>query len=167
MVINSEFAVEHIGTVVSTGGRGHVAMVKVSRGEDCAGCKIAGMCRGDGAVTLRAAVDRRFSGISGTDAVYGRSGLSAGDRVRISSSRSASIRAAVLLFILPLAVMVATIVILSLCSDVTEGVIALSSVCAVGVTYVIMWISRRHIDKEIEWRIVEIMDRAADSGTDF
>lgn len=130
--------ISHDGVVLSISGKG-TAEVEILAGSACSGCHAKSVC---------AAGESQVKIITVNDA----SDLKPGEKVTVMMELSQGFRAVTIGYMIPLAVLVTAFVV-STVAGAGELLCALISVSAVAISYFVIWLSRKSIDKKFEFKI--------------
>ncbi len=134
---------EHKGIVTAVGEK--MVEVEFTVEEACAGCKAKELCgKTDSG-------DRRFVTVYEPLAEY----FAVGEEVMVMVSESAGIKAAMWAYIVPLVVLLGS---LALTAEIGWGKLAsgLATLGMVALYYVVLWMFRKKIEKEIVFKIRKI-----------
>ncbi len=130
--------ISHEGVVMRTTGDG-TAEVEIMAGSACSGCHAKSVCSvGDTQVKI----------IN----VNNASDLKPGERVTVMMELSQGFRAVAIGYLLPLAALI-TAFIASSVAGAGELLCALISFTAVAICYLLIWLSRKRIEKKFEFKI--------------
>ena len=135
-----ENSVRHEGTIESIEGR-HIR-VRIVQNSACAACKVASRCN---------ASESKIKIVDVYDEEAAKT-HQVGDSVVVSTSSRSAGRALLLGFGLPLAMMLAVLVVLLL-AGVEEGIAALGAIGILAPYYIAIWLMREHIAEKISFGI--------------
>ncbi len=107
---------------------------------DCSGCAIASFCGQSKATPIEIVTSRA-------------SDYAVGQKVIVSVSVSSRYRALTICILLPLFAMMLTVVAASLCGA-SDLMIALLSLGAIMVCFLLIWLLRHRLDNSVRWRLV-------------
>lgn len=135
--MNSASEIEHNGVVYKIGKKS--ITVKITAHPSCSSCHASGLCNASGTV------DKFFE-------VPLQDEFETGQNVRVITSLSNGFRALLLGYVVPLAVLVTSLIILTATGsgELTAGV---ASVILVAIYYLILFLSRDKIEKKIKFTL--------------
>lgn len=133
----------HVGTLLSAAGGKAVVEIELDGNNDCASCSIADICNSGKSSRIRVDADIPAGMVA-----------EKGARVRIAMRRNASLKASLLLLVLPLTVFLATVAALT-STGVAEASAALIAFAACGLCFAALYISRNR--RPGSWTITEII----------
>ena len=118
--------------------------VRILQTSACAACKVAGHC--NASESKEKLVDVRCGDTTG---------YAVGQQVVVTASQDVANRALLLGFGLPFVVLVATLVVVLWLTG-SEGVAALSALGALVPYYLLLWLLRQHISRQVSFEIEQI-----------
>ncbi|MBP3331567.1 MAG: SoxR reducing system RseC family protein [Tidjanibacter sp.] len=137
--------IRHKGEVIRI--EGDRIDVKMTVESACASCRAKSVCGMDESEDRIVSVkDSSLSSILGS-----------GDKVIISISEGIGMKAVMYSYILPFFVLLAVLVIASLVQE-SEGVAAIAALLACGIYYMVLYIFRHKVEKEIIFKIDKITE---------
>jgi sigma-E factor negative regulatory protein RseC len=135
--MNSESEIEHNGVVYKIDKNS--ITVKITAHPSCSSCHASGLCNSSGSV------DKYFE-------VPFQGEFETGQSVRVITSLSNGFRALALGYVIPLAVLVTTLIIM-IAAGSGELVAGTVSVGLVGIYYLILFLSRNKIEEKIKFTL--------------
>lgn len=134
----------HTGRVKYIYGTVYSVDISSTGSHDCAGCRMAGVCGGgsDSSITVDALSDKNLF-------------PSVGDKVSLIPDQRSTELATILLFVLPLTIMIATMIIMS-AANFSDLVTGLSSLLAGGASYILVHLFCKR--QKPVWTIIDILN---------
>lgn len=135
--------IKHKGEVI--GIEGDRIEVKMTVESACTACRVKSVCGMDESEDRIVSVkDAALSGM-----------LSIGEKVMVSISEGVGMKAVMYSYILPFLVLVSVLVIASVVQE-SEGVAAIMALAACAIYYIVLYVFRNKIEKEIIFKIDKI-----------
>ncbi len=137
--------IKHKGEVIRIEGKR--IDVKMTVESACASCRAKSVCGMD---------ESQERVVSVTDAALSRE-VSVGEEVVVAITEEVGIKAVAYSYLLPLLVLTVVMVATTM-MGLGEGIAALSSIGACAVYYVVLYLLRRRVEREIKFKIEKLTD---------